>query len=106
MDTGLDERRLRKRSEVAGEIRSLMGRGRNGRRVTQRELAAYLGMSDASLSDRLRCKTPFDIDELDRVAEFFGEPSTLALGTTTSRYARVVADLLELEDHALEPTAA
>lgn len=60
------------REQVAGEVRALMGRGRNRRRVSQSQLAAALNIAQTSLSRRLTAEVPFDVDELAKVADFFG----------------------------------
>lgn len=60
------------RREVAANVRALMGRGINGKRVTQTELAVVLGLkSQAAVSDRLSGKTAFDLDEMLALAAFF-----------------------------------
>ena len=60
------------RSEVAANVRALMGRGINGKRVTQAQLAAILDLkSQGAVSDRLSAKHPFDLDEMLAIAAFF-----------------------------------
>lgn len=54
--------------ELNAEIGSLMGRYR----VTQTELAAYLGLTQVSVSDRLNGKTDWKAAELIQVAHAFG----------------------------------
>ena len=53
---------------MSAEIRALMGR----HRVTQTELAHWLGIGQSSLSERLNGRVPWDIDDLNGVAERFG----------------------------------
>lgn len=55
---------------VAAEIRALMGRYR----VTQHQLADTIGVSQGTVSRRLRAEQPFTVDELDRVAAVFDIP--------------------------------
>lgn len=52
---------------VAAEIRSLMARYG----VTQKDLQQVLGLSQTGVSKRLRGLTPWDINELWSVAEYF-----------------------------------
>jgi transcriptional regulator with XRE-family HTH domain len=68
------------RELVAAEVRALMGRGRGHRRVSQAKLAADLHMAQASLSRRLTGEVPFDIDELAKIARYFGVPLGRLLG--------------------------
>lgn len=44
------------------------------RGISQMRLAEALGMSQPAISARLRGATPFDINELTAIAEFFGMP--------------------------------
>ena len=55
---------------VAAEVRAELAR----RKIPQSGLVAVLGMSEVSVSRRLRGETPFDINELVAVAEFLGVP--------------------------------
>lgn len=57
-DTNLAER-------VAAEVRAELAR----RQITQQQFAPVIGLSQASLSDRMRGKTPFTIEDLGRIAE-------------------------------------
>lgn len=52
------------RLRVAEEVRALMGR----RRMSQAQLGAVLKISQVSVSERLRGKTPFTLDDLERLA--------------------------------------
>lgn len=52
---------------MSAEIRALMGR----HAVNQTKLAQALGISQPSLSDRLRGIVPWDVDDLYAVAEHF-----------------------------------
>lgn len=56
------------REAVAAEVRALMGR----HRVSQTGLASVLGMSQSAMSRRLNGEQPFDLDELVKVARYFG----------------------------------
>lgn len=53
---------------VAAEIRAELAR----RRIPQARLAALLGVSQVSVSRRLSGETPFDLNELVKVADFLG----------------------------------
>lgn len=75
------------REEVAAEVRALMGRGRGHRRVPQAKLAADLQMAQASLSRRLTGEVPFDIDELAKIARYFGVPLWSLLGANEAKGA-------------------
>lgn len=55
------------RQIVAGNVLALMGRNR----VSQVKLGRFLGMSQPTLSKRLAGLVAWDIDELERIAEFF-----------------------------------
>lgn len=66
---------------VAGEVRAHMAR----RRVTQVQLAEMLGIKQVSVSERLRGKTPFRLDELGIIADAFGiHPAALLGGNSPS----------------------
>lgn len=54
--------------QTAGAVRAELAR----RRISGRELARGLGWSPTTTSRRLNGSSPFDIDELARVAEFLG----------------------------------
>lgn len=58
-------------ARTGANIRAEMAR----HKVSQTTLAAHLGISQASLSDRIRGKVPVDVNELDALAEFFGVPA-------------------------------
>lgn len=53
---------------VAAEIRAEMGR----QRKRQAELAAHLGVTQASISKRLAGKQPFAIRDIERIADWLG----------------------------------
>jgi len=53
---------------VAAEVRALKGR----HDVTQDQLAHVLGVAQPAVSKRLRGVTPFSLDELEKLADFFG----------------------------------
>lgn len=55
---------------VAAEVRAELAR----RKIPQSGLVSVLGMSEVSISRRLRGETPFDVNELVAVAEFLGVP--------------------------------
>ena len=65
---------------VSAEIRSLMGRYQ----VTQVMLASWLGVKQASISERLKGKSRWSLDEIDRVAAGFAvHPAELMGGYAT-----------------------
>lgn len=69
----------RLRDLVAAEVRAQLAR----QRITQQELAAATGLSQASISERLRGKTPFTTDDLERISEALGvHPAVLVGGTS------------------------
>ena len=53
---------------VAAEVRALKGR----HDVTQEQLANVLGVAQPAVSKRLRGVTPFTLDELEKLSDFFG----------------------------------
>lgn len=56
-------------AQVAAEVRRRLG----ARRVTQRQLAEGIGMSSHNyLSTRLRDERPLTLDDVAKIAEFFG----------------------------------
>lgn len=55
---------------VSGEIRACMARGQR----TQGELAAVLGLSQPSVSSRLKGDVAWDVDELAKVASWLDVP--------------------------------
>lgn len=61
---------------VAAEVRAEMGR----QQVTQVTLARRIGMSQQSLSERLRGKTPFTTDDLEKVSGALGVHPAVLLG--------------------------
>jgi len=50
------------------------------RSMTQRALAASLGMTQQALSRRLSGEVPFDVDELGRVAALLDVPVAVLFG--------------------------
>lgn len=64
---------------VAAEVRALMGR----HRVNQEQLARVLNVSQGQVSARLRGRTAFTLDDLRRLAEFFGTTPGALLGDGT-----------------------
>lgn len=71
------------RRQVAGEVLALMGRNR----VSQKRLAAELGISQQSLSRRITGEVPFDVDDLEIIARFFARPVAELLSTSGYRSA-------------------
>lgn len=61
---------------VAAEVRANMARIR----MTQTELAQILGLPQSAISNRLRGKVAFDIDELETVANALGVHPAALLG--------------------------
>ena len=57
-----------RRAAIAGEIRAELGR----QNLTYSALAAAIGMSPSTLSRRLVGIKPFDIEELQSIAQFLG----------------------------------
>lgn len=57
---------------TGANVRAEMAR----RGISQMRLAEALGMSQPAVSARLRGVTPFDINELAAIAEFFNMPVT------------------------------
>ena len=55
---------------VAGEIRAELARQRR----TQTDLAAELGLSQPSVSQRLSGQVPMTVDEVARIADWRGVP--------------------------------
>lgn len=62
-------------TQTGANVRAEMAR----RGVSQVKLAAALGLSQPSVSARLRGITPFDVDELHAVAAFLGVPLSALL---------------------------
>lgn len=56
--------------QVVAEVRAELGR----QSMTSKDLAKALGVSEMWTSRRLRGLTPFDIADLQRVADVFGVP--------------------------------
>jgi transcriptional regulator with XRE-family HTH domain len=56
--------------QVAANLRAEIAR----QRISQRDLANYLGLSQQSVSARLLGRIPLDVNELVRVAEFLNVP--------------------------------
>lgn len=67
-------------THVAREVRAEMAR----QRVAQRQLAQHLGLSQVSISKRLRGVIEFRTSELERTADLLGVPVTHFLPTTAS----------------------
>lgn len=71
-----------------------------GRPVTQIELAKVLGITQGPMSERLRCKQPFDTDELLLIARHFQVDVTDLMGGVRSRCfspLSLVADAGQME---------
>lgn len=74
-----------------------MGRGRGYGRVSQTELARALDMGQSSLSRRLAGDQPFDVDELEKIADYFDVPVTSLMPATLptdTRSGSSVGDLV------------
>ncbi len=56
------------REQVAAEVRAGLAR----RNLSRSDLADTLDLSYRTLSERLNCKSPFDLDEIHRIADFLG----------------------------------
>ena len=54
------------REAIAAEVRACLSR----RRASQKELAAALGISATTMSDRMTGRSAFDTDELLQIAAF------------------------------------
>ena len=54
--------------------------------MNQAQLGQHLGLSQASISDRLLGKSPFTVDELEQLAELFGITLAELLQPSTSWY--------------------
>jgi transcriptional regulator with XRE-family HTH domain len=68
-------------SRVSDEVRALMGR----HRITQRDLAVWMGLNQTAISARLRGATEWKVSEIERVADGFGvHPSELMGGHSTN----------------------
>lgn len=65
---------------VAGTIRAETAR----RQMSQRELAEKLGMSKSGLNRRVAGVQPWDLDELDKLANLFGMAPRDLLPTTAA----------------------
>lgn len=66
---------------VAAEVRALMGR----HRVNQEQLSRVLNVSQGQVSARLRGRTAFTLDDLRRLADYFGTTPAALLGDGTSK---------------------
>ncbi|MEV1295746.1 helix-turn-helix transcriptional regulator [Pseudonocardia sp. NPDC049635] len=64
------------RERVAADVRSWMIR----RGISGQDLADHLNVSPAYVSRRLKGRTAFDVDDLDRIATFLGVPLGIHLG--------------------------
>lgn len=75
--------------QVAEEIRVLLTR----RRMSGRQLAARLGVSQTWLSSRLVGSTPIDLNDLQRIAEVLQvTPADLLPSTTQAGHGRVTGN--------------
>ncbi len=61
---------------VAAEVRAEMGRNR----LSQRQIAAHLGLSQGAIHQRLVGRTQFRLTELDKLARLFDVPVVRLLG--------------------------
>lgn len=72
------------RDQVAEEIRVTLAR----RRLSATELARRMGVSQSYLARRMTGAQPFDLDDLDRIADALGvSVRQLLPGTDTFRYS-------------------
>jgi len=78
------------RRTVAEEVRVLLTR----RAITQKVLAAEIGMGQPQMSRRLKGHVPFDVDELEAIAAFFDVPITDLFGAADlrNRGTRCISD--------------
>jgi predicted XRE-type DNA-binding protein len=76
----------RTRQTVVSNVSAEMGR----RRVTQKRMAQWLGISQAAASDRLNGKTAFTLDELDVLCERLEVPISVLIQEVP--YAATAAD--------------
>lgn len=65
---------------VAEEVRALKGR----RSLSQQELAEVLGVNQGQVSARLRGKIPFTLQDVDRLADFFGVDPEYLMGNKSA----------------------
>lgn len=65
---------------VADNVRLICAR----RRISQVDLAAVLGMSKMSVSDRFRYITPWTLDDLALIREYLDVPVAVLLGEALS----------------------
>jgi transcriptional regulator with XRE-family HTH domain len=68
-------------AQTGANVRAEMAR----RGVSQVKMAAALGLSQPSVSARLRGVTPFDVDELHAVADFLDVPVAALLPSEVAR---------------------
>ena len=66
--------------QVGGNVRAELARAGK----TQAWLADAIGISQQSVSDRLRGKSPFDVNELARVADALGLDAASLMSVTVS----------------------
>ena len=66
--------------DIADPLNAELLAGMARKRIRQVELAAELGMSQGSLSDRLNSRTQWRLDELRQAAEYVGIPMTDLVG--------------------------
>lgn len=72
---------MRLNDRVAAEVRAELAR----RQMTQQDLAAIVGMSQASVSERLRGKTMFTLDDIERFATALEVHPAVFLDATPNR---------------------
>jgi transcriptional regulator with XRE-family HTH domain len=65
--------------QVAAEVRAYVARAQ----LSQHQLAEILGIPQSSVSRRLRGKTPFRVDELEKLAGVLGVHPAVFLGVNT-----------------------
>jgi transcriptional regulator with XRE-family HTH domain len=59
-------------TRVAASVRAELAR----KKITQGQLADALGMTQPAISRRVSGQLPFDVDEIQRIAEFLSVPVT------------------------------
>jgi len=75
------------RVDVAAEVRAVLAR----KRISQRQLAKALGLTQPVIWRRLRGDVQFSVDELQAVAEFVEVPITTFFPVDTTTAATVPA---------------
>jgi transcriptional regulator with XRE-family HTH domain len=90
----------------ASQVGRLVARERSAAGLTQTELAARLGTTQAAVSKIETGRTLASVDTLDRIARALGRPMTLTLGadqTSLSRPERRARVATVLGDYEFDP---